>query len=81
MYHTVSRIRELRYDRGLDWRLTATALSPRRLFLVAIETGFFFPPLSLIVMDMITEIKLYFSPWSLLEGRVYPRGYHLPETP
>lgn len=58
------------------------ALSPRRLFLVAIETVgvFLCPLLSLTVMDTTIEIKLYFSPWSLLEGRVYPRECHLPET-
>lgn len=41
---------------------------------------FWCPLLSLTVIDTIMEIKLYFSPWSLLEGRVYPRGCHLPET-
>lgn len=38
------------------------------------------PALSLTVMDTIIEIKLYFSPWSLLEGQIYPRGCHPPDT-
>ena len=43
--------------------------------------GFFLCPLlSLTVKGMIIEIKLYFSPWSLLEGWVYPMECHLPQT-
>lgn len=71
--------------RGLDWRLTETILSPRRLFLVAIETvrvgeGFFGVPSVLAVMDTIIEMKLHFSPWSLLGGRMCSRGWHLLES-
>lgn len=62
------------YHQGLGWRLAETALSPKRLLLVAIGTGVFgAPSVSRCYKNAILEIKLYFRSWRLLQGWVYPR--------